>query len=48
MQSGFALGKTDHEETNAEKHGRQYLGKEPSCSATKANPIAGFIHYFKA
>jgi hypothetical protein len=47
MQATFTLGKTNHNEPNAEKHGREYLGKKPSCSATKTDPVTGFIYYFK-
>jgi hypothetical protein len=48
MQAGFALSKSNHDEADTEKHGRQDLGKEPSCGATKADPVTGFIHHFEA
>ena len=43
MQATFTLGKTGHNEPNAEKHGREYLGKKTSGGATKTDPITGFI-----
>jgi len=48
VEAAFAVCESNHDETDAEKHGRQYLGKKPPCSATKANLIASFIYYFKA
>jgi hypothetical protein len=48
MQAGFAFSKSNHDEADTHKHGREDLGKKPPCSAAKADPIAGLIYYFKA
>lgn len=48
MQAAFAVCESNHDETDAEKHGRKDLGKKPPCGAPKANLIAGFIYYFEA
>src|ERR1043166_4909326 len=43
MQAAFAVGQADHDEADVENHPRQELGKEPSRSTAKPNPVPKLV-----